>query len=90
MRISIRCLLGYHDMRSISRIGYAGEHVGCCRCKRQFGMNHDVRAILPWRCVAADYASVFGYRPDPQTVAQRLDPRNWKRFDPTPKETARG
>lgn len=47
----VRCRLGYHEMRIIGRCGYYTDHVGCLRCRKQWGMNHDVRAILPWGVV---------------------------------------
>jgi len=78
----IACALGHHDMREIRRISGAVQHIGCTRCKREWGINHDVCVILPWSDVAHDYTDMGLYTRDPVTVARRLDPANWKKRDP--------
>ena len=85
MGLSIKCLFGFHDLRSFAKIGFS-EHIGCVRCKRQFCMSHDVRAVLPWSDVSWFYAAVFDYDPDPALIAQKRDPSNWT-SRPHPKET---
>jgi hypothetical protein len=45
------CRLGRHRLFKIARCGCVTDHVGCRDCAKQWGMNHDVRAILPWSIV---------------------------------------
>lgn len=59
----LKCLLTGHRYIIIGRCGIATHHVGCKRCLRQWGMNHDVRALLPWFEVADFHAETHGYRP---------------------------
>lgn len=58
----IKCLFGNHDWYLISKLGVASAHVGCHRCSKQWGMNRDARALLPWADVADFHAEVHGYR----------------------------
>lgn len=65
----IKCLLGFHD---IEVIGYPTEwsmHFRCPHCRREFGYNNDVRAVLPWARVAAFYRETRGY-PTPETKGE--------------------
>lgn len=56
----IKCWLGYHLWSRIGRCGITSEHIGCRRCGREWGMNHDARALLPWGEVAGFHAD-HGY-----------------------------
>lgn len=58
-----KCWIFGHDYYLIRRLGIASAHVGCRRCPKEWGMNHDARALLPWPDVAAFHAETHGYRP---------------------------
>jgi hypothetical protein len=55
------CFLFGHDWYLIARITGRSRHVGCHRCGRQWGMNDDARALLPWGDVADFHAEAHGY-----------------------------
>lgn len=42
------CACGRHRLFIIGRCAPWADHVGCKDCRRQWGMNHDMRCILPW------------------------------------------
>lgn len=58
----LKCLFFYHDFYVIAQVSESSQHIACSQCKRQWGINHDVRAILPWATVAGFYAE-RGYKP---------------------------
>jgi hypothetical protein len=55
------CWLLGHDWYLIAKITGHSRHVGCNRCGRQWGMNDDARALLPWSEVADFHAEAHGY-----------------------------
>jgi hypothetical protein len=64
MFAKLKCLFGYHAWFVIGRCGVASRHVGCRHCHREWGMNHDARALLPWDAELAQFhEETFGYRP---------------------------
>jgi hypothetical protein len=69
------CAFGYHRFFAIGRCGIASEHVGCRDCYRQWGMNHDVRAFLPWSEVAGFHIE-HGYDPAAALRAREGASRN--------------
>ena len=42
------CKLGNHRLFVVGRCGLVTDHIACRDCRRQWGMNHDVRCMLPW------------------------------------------
>ena len=69
------CWIGRHRLRIIGRPSTDSHHYGCTRCKRQWGMNHNVRGVLDWFEVEGFYADVMGYRPSREQVAAALTVR---------------
>jgi hypothetical protein len=57
----LRCWLGWHRFFKITRLSAQSDHIGCKACRRQWGMNHDVRVIVPWDDVRSLYVEL-GYR----------------------------
>jgi hypothetical protein len=57
----ICCAFGRHAYYRIARLGVASMHVGCKHCTRQWGMNYDARALLPWSDVAQFHRETHGY-----------------------------
>ena len=41
-------LFGNHKYRLLKKFDNNVSKIECGRCKKQFGINHDVRAVLPW------------------------------------------
>lgn len=52
----IKCRLGYHEFYKIKRVSPSTLHIGCRCCRREWGMNSDVRALLPWSEVEGFYS----------------------------------
>lgn len=59
--LGCRSLYFGHKLYVIGRCGHATDHIRCDYCGKEWGMNHDVRAILPWEDVAAFHREVFSY-----------------------------
>lgn len=57
-----KCRLGLHDYRLIAHVTPSADHVGCVHCKREWGMHHDARALVPWSDVAGFHAEHYGYQ----------------------------
>jgi hypothetical protein len=50
-----RCLwLPWHRLKVVKRVSRDSDHVRCS-CGREYGMNHHVRAFVPWSDVASFY-----------------------------------
>lgn len=59
----IICLILGHKYYRVRKLAYMSELVGCNRCGKFYGMNHDVRAILPFDQEMCDmYASMVTYK----------------------------
>ena len=57
------CLFLGHKYFRIRKLAYMSELVGCSRCGKFYGMNHDVRAILPFdKDLYKLYSSMKTYR----------------------------
>jgi hypothetical protein len=53
----LMCRLGRHKrLVIVARVSASTDHVACPASRQQFGMNHDVRSLLPWHEVASLYA----------------------------------
>lgn len=44
----ILCFLGYHDYVLVQKMTDWSRRIGCARCRRTFGMNDNVRCVIPW------------------------------------------
>jgi len=42
------CWVFFHDLVVVKNYGYASQKLKCNRCKRYYGINHSVRAFIPW------------------------------------------
>ncbi len=51
----ILCAVRGHAYYRIAKVSPSSDHIGCQRCRREWGVNHDARAILPWSEVAYLY-----------------------------------
>jgi hypothetical protein len=49
------CLWWHKSLVKVARVSWATDRVKCTKCGREYGMNHDVRGILPWNEVAHLY-----------------------------------
>jgi hypothetical protein len=67
----VMCAFGRHSLHSLKRLGVS-EHIACERCFRQFGINHEIRVVIPWDADLADmYQRRHGYD-------NRANFHNWK------------
>ena len=55
------CLWWHKDLTVVRRVSPSSDHVRCDTCGREYGMNHDVRAILPWADVRHLYEGRFAW-----------------------------
>lgn len=44
----IKCRLGLHWFYRKQQVSEASDLIGCACCGREWGMNHDVRGLIPW------------------------------------------
>ena len=44
----LKCLRGYHDFHILIYFDDNVQKIICERCGKMFGINHSVKAILPW------------------------------------------
>ncbi len=44
------CVLFHRNMEVVSKLGHSW-HIRCHKCGCEYGINHDVRVVLPWRDV---------------------------------------
>jgi hypothetical protein len=50
------CLRWHRQLDLIAHVSEQSDRVKCAKCGREYGVNHDVRAVLPWSEVAGFYA----------------------------------
>lgn len=55
------CFLLGHQYRIIQEFSYATRRVGCERCRREWGMNDNVGAFLPWDGEFAEFYHKRGH-----------------------------
>ena len=49
LQLYVSCrLLGNHKYKLLKKFDNNVSKVECSRCKKQFGINYDVRSVLPW------------------------------------------
>lgn len=45
--MNLRCLFGKHKYKITRKISDNIQELTCTRCNKEFGINHDVQAVLP-------------------------------------------
>lgn len=45
--LDIRCAIFHHDLKVTRRISKTVGELYCCRCKREFAINTEVKAFIP-------------------------------------------
>jgi len=58
----IKCFLGLHKLYIVRRLFYMTDLIGCKHCTKYWGMNHDVRAFLPFDLEMYEMYRSFGLR----------------------------
>lgn len=60
----IKCYFGFHkELYIVRHLVGKSDLIGCKDCKRYYGMNHDVRAILPFTIdLCAHYRDDMGIK----------------------------
>ena len=56
------CLRWHRKLDLIAHVSNHSDHVKCAKCGREYGVNHDVRTVLPWSEVAGFYACLDAQR----------------------------
>lgn len=51
------CVLFHRKMSVIRKMGFSW-HIKCDKCGCEYGINHDVRIVLPWREVKEFYQTI--------------------------------
>lgn len=44
----LMCRIGRHETLDVIQTFGVSQHIGCPHCGREFGINHNVLAIIPW------------------------------------------
>lgn len=44
----VKCKLGFHDFYVVRNLSEVAQKIACRRCHRMWGLNHKIRAIIPW------------------------------------------
>ena len=60
----IKCKLLGHEYRMHTYYDDNVQKIKCARCKKYFGINHDVRSVIPWddeleKCMKLMYPERF-------------------------------
>lgn len=42
------CFIGRHDLFVINRLSTQSDKLECSRCQKQYAINWNIRALLPW------------------------------------------
>lgn len=71
----IICIIFGHQFFEIRRLGQFTHLMGCHRCDKIWGMNTDVRCLLPWNMELEDHHRFMGDLKEGETYA-RLQPRS--------------
>lgn len=58
-----------HSRLDVIQTFGAAQHIGCPYCKREFGIHHGMRAIIPWDSDVAEMYQFMGY--DTETPTRR-------------------
>lgn len=64
---SFLCLIFGHRYAEIIRLSDYTHLIGCVRCKRRWGMNTDVQALIPWDMELEDVHRVMGHFENPRS-----------------------
>jgi len=53
------CVVLGHRYALIRRLSHDARHIGCLRCRQQWGMHDSLRILLPWD---SDLAAIYDGR----------------------------
>lgn len=71
----IRCRLNLHPRLDVIQTFGAAQHIGCPYCRREFGIHHGERVVVPWDSDLAEMYDFLGYKTAEST-------RRWRRSTP--------
>jgi alkylation response protein AidB-like acyl-CoA dehydrogenase len=65
----IGCRLGWHRRLDVIQTFGAAQHIGCPDCRREMGIHHGVRTVVPWDSDLEQLYRGMGY--DTETPTSR-------------------
>lgn len=71
----VACRLGWHPRLMVIQTFGAAQHIGCPYCRREYGIHHGMRTVIPWDSELAEMYELMGY--DVQSPARR-----WRAYKP--------
>jgi len=71
----IACRFGMHPRLDVIQTFGAAQHIGCPYCRREFGIHHGERIIIPWDSELAELYQMMGH--ETEAASQR-----WRRVKP--------
>jgi hypothetical protein len=45
--MNLNCLFGRHKYKVIRKINWSIQELQCVRCRKQIGINHEMKVVLP-------------------------------------------
>lgn len=57
----IKCKLNMHPKLMVIQTFGSAQHVGCPYCKKEYGIHHGMRAVIPWTPDLAELYQWMGY-----------------------------
>jgi len=69
----IKCRFAFHPRLDVIQTFGSAQHIGCPYCKREYGIHHGERVVIPWTPDLAELYDFMGY--DTETASER-----WRRY----------
>ncbi len=58
----LKCKLGFHMLWKVKKLSSDSDLIGCSFCNRFWGMNHSVKAVIPFDKELCDMYTSFGIK----------------------------
>ena len=71
----IGCRFNMHPRLDVIQSFGSAQHIGCPYCRREYGIHHGERVIIPWDSELAELYEFMGYDTESAT-------RRWRRLTP--------
>jgi hypothetical protein len=55
------CRLNHHPRLEVIQTFAAAQHIGCPACRREFGIHHGERIVIPWDSELDSLYELMGY-----------------------------
>lgn len=57
----VRCKLNMHPKLMVIQSFGSAQHIGCPYCKREYGIHHGERVVIPWDSELDELYGLMGY-----------------------------